>query len=305
MEIIHKTESNEIDKLLPLKNYINSMLEKPNNSDIYHYTTIEALYNGILRKEAKVDEEICLRSTSALYLNDPEEIKIGLSFIEKLLYGNSGRKILDKQSDVMDACSEYFITSFSQDGDSLPMWSMYAANATGIALCFDKKIINNDSWFKCIYYNDKIQREVEEILASLCDYDLDIADDKYGLLIFFLFLLLIVIAYDKNTRDSFWQYIEPIVKFTFSLKNPAYSYEEEVRLLYTSSDEDKDKIKHRFKNNLIVPYIEQYFPKESLKEIIVGPNNDMERTIYSLEKYLKHIGFEHVKVTPSKVPYRS
>lgn len=112
-------------------------------------------------------------------------------------------------------------------------------------------------------------------------------------------------AYDKNTLDSFWQYIEPIVKFTFSLKNTAYSYEEEVRLLYTSSDEDKDKIKHRFKNNLIVPYIEQYFPKESLIEIIVGPNNDMERTIYSLEKYLKHIGFEHVKVTPSKVPYRS
>ena len=49
MEIIHKTESNEVDKLSPLKNYMNSMLEKPNNSDIYHYTTIEALYNGILR----------------------------------------------------------------------------------------------------------------------------------------------------------------------------------------------------------------------------------------------------------------
>lgn len=58
MEIIHKTESNEIDKLLPLKDYINSILEKPNNSDIYHYTTIEALYNGILRQNANSNEEI-------------------------------------------------------------------------------------------------------------------------------------------------------------------------------------------------------------------------------------------------------
>ena len=90
--------------------------------------------------------------------------------------------------------------------------------------------------------------------------------------------------------------------FAFSLKHPSYSYEKEVRLMSTISD--KDEIKHRFKNNLIIPYIEKYFPKDALKEIIVGPNNDMERTIYSLEKYLKHIGFEHVKVTPSKVPYR-
>ena len=199
----YRSNKKETYKLSALKEYINTKLVKAVDSDLYHYTTIEALYNGILRKEAKVDEEICLRSTSALYLNDPEEIKIGLSFIEKLLYGNSGGKILDKQSDVMDACSEYFITSFSQDGDSLPMWSMYAANATGIALCFDKKIINNDSWFKCIYYNDKIQREVEEILAGLCDDDLDIADDKYKVLCFNL--------YNTNTNDIIGKNMQRVV----------------------------------------------------------------------------------------------
>ena len=305
MEIIHNTKSNEIDKLLPLKDYINSILEKPNNSDIYHYTTIEALYNGILRQNANPNEEICLRATSSIYLNDPQEIKIGLAFIENLLYGqNSGKKIFEKQSDIINVCSDYYITSFSKNGDSLPMWSMYAANATGISLRFEKEIMNDDCWVKCIYYNDKIQREVEEIIGNLgINYVIDVDFEKWGLLI--LILLLNVLATDKETRDSFVKYIEPILKFTLSLKNPAYSYEEEVRLFGTSLDKDKDKIKHRFKNNLIVPYIEQYVPKESLKEIIVGPNNDMERTIYSLEKYLKHIGFEHVKVTPSKVPYRS
>lgn len=309
MEIIHKTESNEVDKLLPLKNYMNSMLEKPNNSDIYHYTTIEALYNGILRKEAKVDEEICLRSTSALYLNDPEEIKIGLSFIEKLLYGNSDGKILDKQSDVMDSCSEYFITSFSQDGDNLPMWNMYAANAAGIALRFDKEIIKDDYWLKCIYYDETIQVELEEILDKFENVETDNKeeDDEYGkyreLTIFVLILMFVLILRDEECSNKIMSEYAPIIMFAFSLKHPSYSYEKEVRLMSTISD--KDKIKHRFKNNLIIPYLEKYFPKKALKEIIVGPNNDMERTIYSLEKYLKHIGFEHVKVTPSKVPYRS
>lgn len=309
MEIVENENKKETYKLSALKEYINTKLVKPVDSDLYHYTTIEALYNGILRKEAKVDEEICLRSTSALYLNDPEEIKIGLSFIEKLLYGNSGGKILDKQSDVMDACSEYFITSFSQDGDNLPMWNMYAANAAGIALRFDKEIIKDDYWLKCIYYDATIQSNIEEILGKFENVETDNKeeDDEYGkyrdLAIFVLILIFILMLRDEEFSKKIMSEYIPIIMFAFSLKHPSYSYEKEVRLMSTISD--KDEIKHRFKSNLIIPYLEKYFPKKALKEIIVGPNNDMERTIYSLEKYLKHIGFEHVKVTPSKVPYRS
>lgn len=66
----------------------------------------------------------------------------------------------------------------------------------------------------------------------------------------------------------------------------------------------EEEVLFYFKNNYFIPYINQYFPKCALEEIIVGPNNDMERTIYSIKTYLKHIGFEHVKVIPSIVPYR-
>lgn len=307
MEIVKNENKKETDKLSELKKYINSKLEKPGDSDLYHYTTIEALYNGILRKDAETDEKICLRATSALYLNDPEEIKIGLSFIEKLF----GGKILDKQSDIMDACSEYFITSFSQAGDNLPMWNMYAANATGISLRFDKSIINGNDWLKCTYYDKTIQSKIEEILGKYESIETDNKEDdgeygKYrGLAIFILILILVCMLRDEEYGKQIMSEYEPITMFAFSLKHPSYKYEDEVRLISVITNDDKGEIKHRFKNNLIIPYVEKHFPKKALKEIIVGPNNDMERTIYSLEKYLKHIGFEHVKVTPLKVPYRS
>lgn len=57
-------------------------------------------------------------------------------------------------------------------------------------------------------------------------------------------------------------------------------------------------------NNLIIPYIEQYFPKSALKEIWIGPTNDMNRATYSLRKYLDHMGFNEVEIKQSQVPYR-
>ena len=86
-----------------------------------------------------------------------------------------------------------------------------------------------------------------------------------------------------------------------ALKHKAYVDEDEVRLVLVAGEADR---KFRFKDNKFIPYIEQYFPKEALTEIIVGPNNDMPRTVYSLETYLKHICFDHVKVTASDIPYK-
>lgn len=83
-------------------------------------------------------------------------------------------------------------------------------------------------------------------------------------------------------------------------KNPAYEYEQEVRWFFPANE----IIKYRLKNNLIVPYVEQYLPKSALKEIWIGPNNDMNRAIQSLRMYLDHMGFNDVEIKQSKVPYR-
>lgn len=71
-----------------------------------------------------------------------------------------------------------------------------------------------------------------------------------------------------------------------------------------SSVEKKEFIKYRLKNNLIVPYVELYLPKSALKEIWIGPTNDMELATKSLRTYLDHMGFNEVEIKQSKVPYR-
>lgn len=83
-------------------------------------------------------------------------------------------------------------------------------------------------------------------------------------------------------------------------KHSAYEYEQEVRCFLTSSQ----PIKYRLKNNLIVPYIELYLPKSALKEIWIGPTNDMEWATKSLRTYLDHMGFNEVEIKQSKIPYR-
>lgn len=52
-------------------------------------------------------------------------------------------------------------------------------------------------------------------------------------------------------------------------------------------------------------YVERFFPKEAVVEIMVGPNNlDKEKTALFIKRYLDRIGMSHVKVTTSGVHYR-
>ena len=66
----------------------------------------------------------------------------------------------------------------------------------------------------------------------------------------------------------------------------------------------EQKIEFRHRNNLIIPYIKNYLPKFALKEIWIGPANDMDRVAKSLKKYLDYMGFGDVVIKKSRIPYR-
>jgi hypothetical protein len=51
--------------------------------------------------------------------------------------------------------------------------------------------------------------------------------------------------------------------------------------------------------------VDNVYPKEVVKKIIIGPCNDFERSTKSLQGWLNKIGMEHVNVTYSMLPYRS
>lgn len=273
-------------------------------STIYHYTSIEALYNGLLCR-VNDKSKICLRACNALYMNDPNEIQFGFSFFGKS--GNSDNLKKNDFNEYIEMTSHCFLTSFSSQRDYLPMWNIYARNATGIALGFNSDIIKKHEeteLISCLYDHDKLK----SILDKFNDENIkekntdNLTAVAIGILLVCLFLPILSKKDKKPLIDCINSTLSPIFTLAVALKNSSYSYEQEVRLLSVTDQEDD--VQFYFKNNYFIPYINNYFPKEALEEIIVGPNNDMERTIYSIKTYLKHIGFEHVKVIPSNVPYR-
>lgn len=248
---------------------------------LYHYTSIDALFGGIIVKNnPEPGKEICLWATNCRYMNDPEELSIGIQFANKVLdfsfdESNENAKWLKDKT---------YITSFSSAVDCLPMWGMYGQKGHGLALGFDTDIIKasfSDLLLKCIYVN---QEDNTQFINEQSGLDVfkslwrqDDGSEKYFNNFFFFYMILWICG-----------------------KHSAYEYEQEVRCFLTSSQ----PIKYRLKNNLIVPYIELYLPKSVLKEIWIGPTNDMERATKSLRTYLDHMGFNEVEIKQSKVPYR-
>lgn len=300
-------EIKNIKKILeesPTIKYFESIIKIPEEvTTIYHYTTIEALTNGIIVNNAIKDKEICLWASNCEYMNDPDEVKTGYQFLNKII----GSYLDNKEN--LPYVSEYdytikdkiFITSFSTQNDSLPMWKMYGKDGKGIALGIDKEIITKvykPLIYKCIYNSDKHIREISQILKpKKITRDSNIYDSeelKKGLEKILETAISGIIGVINDI-------VTTLAYSIFLVKNKDYSYEDEIRL-YTIAEEN---IAFRCKNDLIIPYINVFLPKEALKEIWIGPTNDLNRTNKSLRTFLDAKGFNNVKILKSNIHYRS
>ena len=251
----------------------------PDAQILYHYTSIEALFGGIIVRQPQTDKEICLWMSNCQYMNDPEELNTGIRFASDIL--NISPDILEKHaSEYQQIKDNLYITSFSAASDCLPMWAMYGKNGNGIALGFNKEIIEATvpSLYKCVYVTEsnkaRLQSEISALIENADPKDIENLPDSAGKIFIQMF---------ANIVNSLAFYIVSC----FYCKNPAYIYEQEIRSVLLT----EESAKYRINNNLIIPYIEQYFPKSALKEIWIGPTNDMNRATYSLRKYLDHMGF--------------
>lgn len=103
---------------------------------IYHYASVRALYDGIIVKKPEENKEICLRVSNCAYMNDPQEVREGISFVDKI---SGFKSTLKASKDDENRLKEmFYLISFTSKKDFLPMWSMYGNNGTGITLGFDR-----------------------------------------------------------------------------------------------------------------------------------------------------------------------
>lgn len=259
-----------------------SFIDKKTNIDdnapelVFQYTTWQALFNGIIRSMEDDDNKVHVFSTNCQYLNDPKEVETGEQYVNMALegfFGNSG----ESSDEDFRHRNAIFMTSFSENENSLPMWNMYGKNGNGVSIGFDlelllkyskgeiKRCLYDTELNRALFQNTFSMRKVENIL---------------------------------NSGDRFQQYLMTLMDFT---KKGCYEYEKEIRL----SRQVLESPEYRLSENYIVPYIDNIYPKEVVKKIIIGPCNDFERSTKSLQGWLCKIGMDHVQVTYSMLPYRN
>lgn len=285
MEFSDRNKERLVNEAKAALEFANSSFFNPEKNPIlYHYSTIESLLNGIVvKKPASNEKAISLFSTDHRYMNDDKEIKHGCNIMREV-----AKKYFDLEfsndREIFQDNTNIFITSFSKESDSLPMWSTYGNRGDGIAFGFDSSIVKETlkNVYPCLYTEDDMKKYLYCILTKLKEY---------------------------NTKSpSKEEIVERFYKLGFihcsmllQLKSEYYSYEREVRFA-TSKSDGKD---YRYRNNLIIPYTKQYLPKKALKSIVVGPTLEFEKTKRSVLEYIENIGFNDVEIVSSKVPYRN
>ncbi len=262
--------------------------------NVFHYTSINALFNIINDKE--------LRLTNAMYLNDREEF---VNFIDVLKNRfNTGFKFdqfvlfLDEiKENQLNGIEEshnlaYYIFSTCKSLGDLPMWNWYS-KGEGICIEFDnteladffKKSINNLEKADCYQYD--------------CIYT---DEDKKEILTESIKEAKTIITKPKRDKFDLWNLLCP---FSFSFKNKQFFYENEHRyVVKIDVDEVIDnnseiiKVKYDFycSNNSIKPSINISFDKIPIKRIIVSPRNSNETIINGIKLFLQNKGYKDIEV---------
>lgn len=254
------------------------------NEVVYHYCSVDTFFNIIknssiwLSDIAKSnDYQECVRCRELVnkgieeYLrNDVEALRAWSTWYEKGVYSNFPMKT--------------FCVCFSGSKDKLSQWRGYAQDGKGIAIGFDKEVLeelNQISEFhafgKVIY--DNPQEYVQEIIKD------NIKKLEYK------GIGHVALELSGNYRMQF-----PFVK------NPGFKEENEWRAVVCSvighhnipsSDNILfSKIKYRTANNKLIPYIEMNFEKVKqsiIKEIFIGPKSEVE--VEDIVNFLSFYGY--------------
>lgn len=276
---------------------------------LYHYCTVETFFNIIASSrmwlsdvEKSNDYQECILCRE--YVNES---------IEKYLQGDTKAAKAWKHCYNEGVETSYgtrtFAICFSESCDQLSQWRGYAQDGEGVAIGFDKTILERLNQiseyhiaFKQVIY-DNIQEYAQEIID---DNIKKLAYKGVG---------HVALELSRNYR----------MKFPF-VKNKCFQEEREWRAVICSqignynipgSDEICfSKIKYRTAGGRLIPYIEMNFEnvkKDFIKEIWIGPKACVE--IKDVENFLNHSGYyenlengynsqEPIKIAKSNATYR-
>lgn len=302
-------------------------------SGICHYCTVDTL-NKIIKNG-------CLRFTDVRFLNDSTEFTEVIDLIKYVLnsnaYTQSFRNFILSSDEIRELESytqtytgysktthdfrkisyHTYTCSFTTNPDSLSMWNYYGATSGGVNIVFDFAWnLFKGSEKTEVNIGERLDNDII-LFRGLILYSLEHKTQCVKELLNRLAVLFEEAKDDLETYSSLILYAfkESINHMRCFFKNEMFSCEEEYRavlkipedvLLETSSsDEIFDKGNFK-RGNILIPYIDYKFKKESIERITVNPYIKEENTMFKLgiENLLWINSLSNVDIVHSNIPIR-
>lgn len=255
---------------------------------LYYYTTVETMRFILTQGN--------IYATDLKYMNDSEEYRNGLCELRKVIneeYGkNVNREIITEQMlrENIEADSEVYSISFSEERDLLSQWSMYARES-GVSLKMqfsgeekysaypkgkaEREETENGRIYpqKVFYFTEqamnseiykKIKKEIIDSIEKECDP--------------------ITIGDIESNAEQIWKKMTPYVK------RYEFHAEGEYRLAFTiDSFLKKIRVDYRIDKHVLKPYLDiECVGGWPIQEIIVGPGFNQQVVYGSILHFIRH-----------------
>lgn len=279
---------------------------------LYHYTSIEALLSILSSGQ--------VRATHIRYLNDISEAEWMWKAVvehlkqkrrsaeceEQAAYATSILEMIEERRQLNE-----FIASFSENGDDLSQWRAYCSAKAGISIGFDSAALNTQ-WVadpkggeplfvggglkKVRYLGPDDEAKFSNELDTLVSLSPSIERGLDG---------------QPVTRGQFL--IAWLSVISPSFKHPAFSAENEWRLVLTKPHKPMPFQRFRPGKSSIVPYVEAILNRDHnskqpanymINRVIIGPTPSPELSSEALQSAFLSVGHPEVQVEVSKIPFR-
>lgn len=264
---------------------------------LYHYTSMDNLIAILTSQNWLIKEKS--------YMNDINEFSYTYDLGRALLSEYNASSDALKSFDDMEhqnPLGDAYIWSFSRNRESQTLSSVYS-KYDGVAIKFDlndiqstlathfshgksdpNELTNGDAYvfpLRCIY----IQEKQKELLAPLLKEWLGAFES---------------LQYDPSDMREILAYCNAgIGAYAMSFKNPLLYQEEEIRFVVVNHNED-----FQLHPEVVIkdtPFVQFKVPDGLIKEVIINTNSNVSPM--KLDKKIKRLGYNGVKVLKSELPY--
>ncbi|MBR5888854.1 MAG: DUF2971 domain-containing protein [Akkermansia sp.] len=274
---------------------------------IFHYTSADGLSGILSNAQLWFTRWDSLNDTSehryihSLIKTCLDELNLDDSYTKYLHALNETFLSFKQDNANIQIDKNIYLASFSSNGDSVPMWTYYTKSAQNNGYCigFDSNFLResfNETNFSIapVIYSENIQKEIIinfiKILYSIFEHIQNEAEHA---------------NYARACFQDYFEYFSTKIGCFFKL--PEFQHEQEIRIQIRIDSKqaiEKNEIKIRTSNGLLIPYISIPIKKESITEITSSPTLEASAAYNGIRTAATLYGYS-VDIKHSKLPLRN